>query len=103
MRRCRSPSRAARALGSGIPRASATSMRSRAEQAGKLIPTSNLFRVLEQERLAEKLCALAAMDNAFFCNSGSEANECAIKLARLHGHQRGIENPSIVVMEKAWH
>ena len=43
------------------------------------------------------------MDNAFFCNSGAEANECAIKIARLHGHQRGIENPSIVVMEKAWH
>ena len=43
------------------------------------------------------------MDNAFFCNSGAEANECAIKLARLHGHQRGIENATIVVMEKAWH
>ncbi len=43
------------------------------------------------------------MDNAFFCNSGAEANECAIKIARLYGHQRGIENPSIVVMEKAWH
>jgi acetylornithine aminotransferase len=43
------------------------------------------------------------MDNAFFCNSGAESNECAIKIARLHGHQRGVENPSIVVMEKAWH
>lgn len=74
-----------------------------AGQAAKLIHTSNLFRVVEQERLAEKVCALAGMDNAFFCNSGSEANECAIKIARLHGHQRGIENPSIVVMEKAWH
>ena len=74
-----------------------------AGQAAKLIHTSNLFRVPEQERLAETVCALAGMDNAFFCNSGSEANECAIKLARLHGHQRGIENPSIVVMEKAWH
>jgi len=74
-----------------------------AEQAAKLIHTSNLFEVREQERLAERVCAIAGMDNAFFCNSGSEANECAIKIARLHGHQRGIENPSIVVMEKAWH
>jgi acetylornithine aminotransferase len=74
-----------------------------AEQAARLIHTSNLFVVPEQERLAEKVCALAGMDNAFFCNSGAEANECAIKIARLHGHQRGIENPSIVVMEKAWH
>jgi acetylornithine aminotransferase len=74
-----------------------------AEQAAKLIHTSNLFRVAEQERLAEKLCAIAGMDNAFFCNSGAEANECAIKIARLHGHHRSIENPSIVVMEKAWH
>ncbi|MGE0356811.1 MAG: aspartate aminotransferase family protein [Burkholderiales bacterium] len=74
-----------------------------AGQAAKLIHTSNLFEVPEQERLAERVCALAGMDNAFFCNSGAEANECAIKIARLHGHQRGIENPSIVVMEKAWH
>ena len=74
-----------------------------AEQAGRLIHTSNLFRVAEQERAAEKVCALAGMDNAFFANSGAEANECAIKLARLHGHQRGIAEPTIVVMEKAWH
>jgi acetylornithine aminotransferase len=77
--------------------------RALAEQAGRLIHTSNLFRVVEQERAAQKVCELAGMDNAFFCNSGAEANECAIKLARLHGHQRGIENPAIVVMEKAWH
>ena len=74
-----------------------------AEQAARLIHTSNLFRVAEQERAAEKVCALAGMDNAFFANSGAEANECAIKLARLHGHQRGVENATIVVMEKAWH
>jgi acetylornithine/N-succinyldiaminopimelate aminotransferase len=74
-----------------------------ADQAAKLIHTSNLFNVPEQERLAERVCAIAQMDNAFFCNSGAEANECAIKIARLYGHQRGIENPSIVVMEKAWH
>ena len=73
------------------------------EQAAKLIHTSNLFRVAEQERAAERVCALAGMDNAFFCNSGAEANEAAIKLARLYGHQRGVENATIIVMEKAWH
>ncbi len=73
------------------------------EQAARLIHTSNLFRVAEQERAAEMICERAGMDNAFFANSGSEANEAAIKLARLHGHQRGIDNPQIVVMEKAWH
>jgi acetylornithine aminotransferase len=74
-----------------------------AEQAAKLIHTSNLFVVPEQERAAARLCAAAQMENAFFCNSGAEANECAIKLARLYGHQRGIENATIIVMEKAWH
>jgi acetylornithine/N-succinyldiaminopimelate aminotransferase len=73
------------------------------DQAGKLIHTSNLFRVPEQERAAEKVCAISSMDNAFFANSGAEANEAAIKLARLYGHQRGVENATIVVMEKAWH
>jgi acetylornithine/N-succinyldiaminopimelate aminotransferase len=73
------------------------------EQAAKLIHTSNLFRVPEQEAAAAKVCSLAHMDNAFFCNSGAEANEAAIKIARLHGHQRGVENPTIVVMDKAWH
>ncbi len=73
------------------------------EQAARLIHTSNHFVVPEQERAAAKVCALAGMDNAFFCNSGAEANECAIKLARLYGHQRGIENATIIVMEKAWH
>ncbi len=73
------------------------------EQAARLIHVSNLFQVPEQERAAERVCKLAAMDNAFFANSGAEANEAAIKLARLHGHQRGVENATIVVMEKAWH
>ena len=86
-------------LGHGHPELT----RAIAAQAAKLIHTSNLFRIAEQERLAEKVCALAAMDNAFFCNSGAEANECAIKLARLYGHQRGIESATIIVMEKAWH
>ena len=87
----------------GLGHAHPVLTRAIAEQAARLIHTSNLFRVVEQERLAERLCALAGMDNAFFTNSGSESNECAIKLARLHAHQRGIENASIVVMEKAWH
>ena len=73
------------------------------EQASKLIHTSNLYRITEQEALADKLTAISGMDNVFFCNSGCEANEAAIKLARLYGHQRGIENPAIVVMENAFH
>jgi acetylornithine/N-succinyldiaminopimelate aminotransferase len=87
----------------GLGHAHPVLVRALCDQAGKLIHTSNLFRVAEQERLAAKVCGIASMDNAFFCNSGAEANECAIKLARLHGHQRGIENATIVVMEKAWH
>jgi acetylornithine aminotransferase len=87
----------------GLGHAHPVLTRAIAEQAARLIHTSNLFHVPEQERLAEKLCGIAGMDNAFFANSGAEANECAIKLARLHGHQRGIENSQIVVMEKAWH
>lgn len=74
-----------------------------AEQAGRIIHSSNLFRVAEQEELAGRVCKIAGMENVFFANSGAEANECAIKLARLHGHQRGIEDATIVVMEKAWH
>jgi acetylornithine aminotransferase len=73
------------------------------EQAGRLIHTSNLVNIPEQAALADKLCGLAAMDNVFFGNSGAEANECAIKIARLYGHQRGITNPQIIVMERAWH
>jgi acetylornithine aminotransferase len=73
------------------------------EQAGRLIHVSNLYRIPEQEQLAARLCALSGMDTAFFCNSGCEANEAAIKLARLHGHQKGIESPAIVVMEQAFH
>jgi acetylornithine aminotransferase len=72
-------------------------------QAGTLIHTSNIYRIPAQEQLADKLCALSGMDRVFFCNSGAEANEAAIKLARLHGHNRGIDNPAIVVMEKSFH
>lgn len=87
----------------GLGHAHPVLTRAIAEQAAKLIHTSNLFRVVEQERAAERICAVAGMENAFFTNSGAESNECAIKLARLHGHQRGIENATIIVMEKAWH
>lgn len=73
------------------------------EQAGKLIHTSNIYRIPEQEALAERLCQLSGLSRAFFCNSGAEANEAAIKIARLHGHNNCVENPAIVVMEKSFH
>jgi acetylornithine/N-succinyldiaminopimelate aminotransferase len=73
------------------------------EQISKLIHVSNVYHIAEQERLAEKLVAISHMDNVFFCNSGCEANEAAIKLARLFGHQKGIDTPEIIVMEKAFH
>jgi len=72
-------------------------------QAGTLMHTSNLYSIPLQTQLAEKLTAIAGMDNAFFCNSGAEANEAAIKLARLYGHKRGIKKPAIIVMEQAFH
>ena len=74
-----------------------------AAQAGRLLHTSNLYAMPQQEQLADKLTALSGMDEAFFCNSGCEANEAAIKLARFYGHQKGIDNPAIIVMEKAFH
>jgi acetylornithine aminotransferase len=73
------------------------------EQAASLIHSSNLYRVKRQEELADRLCALSGMDKAFFCNSGCEANEAAIKLARLYGHGKGIANPTIIVTEKSFH
>ena len=88
---------------SGLGHAHPKLVKAIAEQAGKIIHTSNLVNIPEQAALADKLCALADMDNVFFANSGSEANECAIKLARFYGHQRGIANPQIIVMERAWH
>ena len=72
-------------------------------QAGRLVHTSNIYGIALQEQLADRLAALSGMDNVFFCNSGCEANEAAIKLARLYGHQKGIESPAIVVMENAFH
>ena len=73
------------------------------EQISRLIHVSNVYHIAEQEKLAEKLTSIAHMDNVFFCNSGCEANEAAIKLARLYGHQNGIDTPEIIVMEKAFH
>lgn len=73
------------------------------EQAGKLIHVSNIYQIAEQAALADKLCDISAMDKVFFCNSGCEANEAAIKLARLYGHNKGIENPEIIVMDKSFH
>src|SRR6185295_1336150 len=73
------------------------------DQVGKLIHTSNLYEITLQERLADRLALTSGMDNVFFCNSCCEANEAAIKLARLYGHKRDVESPAIVVMEKAFH
>jgi acetylornithine/N-succinyldiaminopimelate aminotransferase len=73
------------------------------KQADLLIHTSNLYGVENQKQLAEALCAVSGMDNVFFGNSGAEANEAAIKIARLYGHNKGVDQPHIVVMENAFH
>jgi acetylornithine aminotransferase len=86
-------------LGHGHPRFVAALR----EQAGTLVHTSNLYEITLQEQLADRLAAISGMDSVFFCNSGCEANEAAIKLARLYGHNRSIESPAIVVMEHAFH
>jgi hypothetical protein len=65
--------------------------------------TSNLYHIREQEQLSDKLAELSGMQEIFFCNSGCEANEAAIKLARFYGHKKGIDSPTIIVMEKAFH
>lgn len=72
-------------------------------QAARVLHTSNLYRIPQQEELSDKLAGLAGMEEVFFCNSGCEANEAAIKLARFYGHQKGIDSPAIIVMEKAFH
>ena len=74
-----------------------------ADQASQLLHCSNYYHIPVQEQLGEKLCSIAAMDKVFFCNSGAEANEASIKIARLHGHKHGVENPAIVVMENSFH
>ena len=73
------------------------------DQVSKIIHSSNYYHVPNQERLAARLVELSGMTNAFFCSTGLEANEAAIKLARKYGHDKGIERPQIVVYEKAFH
>lgn len=73
------------------------------KQSETLVHTSNVYGIAAQENLADRLIDKSGMDNVFFSNSGAEANEAAIKLARLYGHQRHIENPAIIVMEKSFH
>lgn len=73
------------------------------EQAGKLLHTSNLYNIKNQQILADKLSTLSGLDRVFFSNSGAEANEAAIKLARLYGHGKGIDMPTIIVMDKSFH
>ena len=73
------------------------------EQAAQLIHTSNIYAIRKQTELAEALCRLSGMEKVFFCNSGAEANEAAIKLARLYGHRKGIDRPTIIVMEQSFH
>lgn len=73
------------------------------EQASRLVHTSNLFHIRLQERVAEMLSEATGMDNMFFCNSGAEANEAAIKLARRYGDRKGIAQPKMIVLDGAFH
>lgn len=73
------------------------------EQVANLIHVSNYYQIAEQSRLADKLAEISGMDKVFFCNSGCEANEASIKLARLYAHNKGIANPEIIVMERSFH
>ena len=78
-------------------------VRALSEQLARVIHTSNLFRIPLQEAAAERVAAITGLDEVFFCNSGLEANEAAIKVARKYGHDRGVSEPAIIVMEKAFH
>ncbi|TBW57831.1 aspartate aminotransferase family protein [Marinobacter halodurans] len=73
------------------------------DQAARLVHCSNLFHNTAQRTLAGKLCDISGMDGVFFANSGAEANECALKLARLYGHNRGVHSPAIIVMHRSFH
>ena len=73
------------------------------EQAQKLVHTSNIYRIQKQEQLGTRLCEISGMEKVFFCNSGAEANEAAIKLARMHGHRKGIQQPHTLVFENSFH
>jgi acetylornithine/N-succinyldiaminopimelate aminotransferase len=74
-----------------------------AKQAATLVHTSNLYQIPLQESLADRLCEMSGMERVFFANSGAEANEAAIKIARLHGNQRGVSKPTVVVVEGSFH
>jgi len=87
----------------GLGHAHPAVTRAISEQAGRLLHTSNLYCIRRQEELAGKLVEASGMENVFFGNSGAEANEAAIKIARLYGHNKGIERPAIVVMENSFH
>ena len=78
-------------------------VRALSEQIARIIHTSNLFRIPAQEAAADRLCEVSGLDEVFFCNSGLEANECALKVARKYGHERGIAEPAVLVMERAFH
>jgi acetylornithine aminotransferase len=78
-------------------------VRALSEQIGRVIHTSNLFRVPAQEAAGDRVAEVSGLDEVFFCNSGLEANECALKVARKYAHDRGIAEPAILVMEKAFH
>ncbi len=87
----------------GLGHAHPNVTRAISEQAATLIHTSNLYEIPLQEKLATRLCEMSGMDRVFFANSGAEANEAAIKIARLHGHQQDIDKPTTVVMEGSFH
>lgn len=73
------------------------------EQASRVIHTSNLYQIPLQEALAQRICAISGLTEVFFVNSGAEANEGAIKVARLYGHLKGIKVPTIITMDSSWH
>ena len=77
--------------------------RALAQQAGRVLHTSNLFRIPLQEAAADRIAEITGLEEVFFCNSGCEANEAAIKIGRKYGHERGIQEPAIVVMENSFH
>jgi len=74
-----------------------------AEQASRLVHTSNIYHIPLQTELADKLTDLSGMEHVFFCNSGAEANEAAIKIARKYGHEKGIDKPVVIVMDSSFH
>ncbi|MFY8129840.1 MAG: aminotransferase class III-fold pyridoxal phosphate-dependent enzyme, partial [Burkholderiaceae bacterium] len=88
---------------SGLGHAHPKLVQTLSEQAAKLIHTSNIYGVRHQETLAQMICERSGMQEVLFCNSGAEANEAAIKLARLYGYQQGKAFIKTIVMDRAWH